>query len=47
MKTLDKLIYECEFKLKSGKANYLNTIECDRLLRDLKEIKKELKTDNK
>lgn len=41
MKTLEKLIKECEYKLKSGKANYQNTVECDWLLRNLKDVKKE------
>lgn len=42
MKTLEKLINECEYKLNSGKSNYQNTVECDWLLRNLKDIKKEL-----
>lgn len=42
MKTLDKLIYECKLRLKSGKANYQNTMECDYLLRNLIEIKEEI-----
>jgi hypothetical protein len=42
MKTLEKLIKECEYKLKSGKANYQNTVECDWLLKNLKDVKKEV-----
>lgn len=42
MDKLDNLIKICENKLKSGNANYLNTVECDFLLRELLLIKKEL-----
>ncbi len=42
METLKKLISDCEYKLKSGNANYKNTMECDYLLRTLKQIEKEV-----
>lgn len=42
MKQLDKLIKDCEHKLKIGNANYLNTIECDYLLPILKDAKKQI-----
>ena len=41
MKQLDKLIKDCEYNLKSGKANYLNSIECDYLLPILNAVKKQ------
>lgn len=43
-KTLEKLIQDCRYQISKGEPAYKTTIQCDWLLINLLEIKKDLTT---